>query len=172
MKHSEDAARALQSETHERFMRVALAEAQKALAMDEVPVGAVLVHDGEILVVAHNQMQLSRDPTAHAEALCLAEGIRRCGGYLADCTLYVTLEPCAMCAGTALAARLGQLVFGAFDTRAGCCGSVLDLTDRCFYHSIPTWGGILETECAALLSGFFAEKRAAGRHHAEQETSV
>ena len=160
MTHEQDAAaRARMTETHERYMRLALKQARLAAARDEVPVGAVLVRGDETLAFAHNLCVTNRDPLAHAEMLCLREGTRLCGGRLTDCTLYVTLEPCVMCAGTALTARLGKLVFGAFDKRAGCCGSMLDVTDHCFYHSIPVWGGILEAECAGLLSGFFTDKR-------------
>ncbi len=157
--HNEAAARAQLSAEHERYMRIALEEAQLARVMDEVPVGAVLVQGERVLFRAHNLVETQHNPCAHAEMLCLTEGVRNCGGFLSDCTLYVTLEPCVMCAGTALTARLGKLVFGAFDKRAGCCGSMLDVTDHCFYHSIPVWGGILEAECAGLLSGFFTDKR-------------
>lgn len=153
------ARRAQITKLHERGMRLALAEAERAFAEDEVPVGAVLMLGDTVLARAHNLCVSRRDPTAHAEMLCISEGIRQRGGYLGDCTLYVTLEPCVMCAGAALQARLGQIVFGAFDARAGSCGSVLDITDHCFYHSVPVWGGVLEQACAALLSGFFAGKR-------------
>ena len=167
-----DAARRAEiMEQHERRMRLALVEAERAFAENEVPVGAALLRGDTVLATAHNLCVLRRDPMAHAEMLCIEEGIRQCGGYLGDCTLYVTLEPCVMCAGAALQARLGQIVFGAFDARAGCCGSVLDITDRCFYHSIPVWGGVLKAECAAPLSRFFADKRgeAADTNDMEQE---
>lgn len=146
---------------HERFMRIALTEAEAARHAGEIPVGAVLVSDGDGAVIAraHNLCKTRRDPTAHAELLCLSEGAQKSGGRLDGCTLYVTMEPCAMCAGAAVNARLRRLVFGAYDARCGCCGSVIDLTDRCFYHSVEIWGGVLETECAALLTGFFAAKR-------------
>ena len=158
MRFPPDAAQNWISE-RERYMRFALEEALAADQCGEVPVGAVLVHDGAILVRAHNLSEQRRDPTAHAELICISEGARLLGGRLSNCTLYVTMEPCAMCAGAAVNAKLGRLVFGAFDARAGCCGSALDLTDHCFLHSVEVWGGILKDECAALLTGFFKDKR-------------
>ena len=144
--------------THEHWMRVALEQANAASAKDEVPVGAVLVCENKVIAAAHNLCRAQNDPTLHAELLVLREGRRRLGS-LAGCTLYVTLEPCAMCAGAMIHMRLLELVFGAFDKRCGCCGSTVDLTDHWFYHSVKTWGGILEQECAALLTDFFAGKR-------------
>ena len=145
--------------THEEGMRLALAEARLAAQADEVPVGAVVVCDGAVLARAHNRCIALRDGTAHAELLAMQAAARHRGGRLTGCTLYVTLEPCAMCAGAAVNLRLEELVFGAFDPRAGCCGSLVDLTDRCLLHSVRTWGGILEDECAMLLSDFFRAKR-------------
>lgn len=145
--------------THEEGMRLALAEARLAAQADEVPVGAVVVCDGAVLARAHNRCIALRDGTAHAELLAMQAAARQRGGRLTGCTLYVTLEPCAMCAGAAVNLRLEELVFGAFDPRAGCCGSLVDLTDRCLLHSVRTWGGILEDDCAALLSDFFRAKR-------------
>ena len=145
--------------THEEGMRLALAEARLAAQADEVPVGAVVVCDGAVLARAHNRCVALRDGTAHAELLAMQAVARQRGGRLTGCTLYVTLEPCAMCAGAAVNLRLEELVFGAFDPRAGCCGSLVDLTDRCLLHSVRTWGGILEDDCAMLLSDFFRAKR-------------
>ena len=141
------------------YMELALSEARLAAQAGEVPVGAVLVKDGEILCRAHNRCEELRDPTAHAELICMREGAARLGGRLTGCTLYVTLEPCAMCAGAAINARLTRLVFGAPDERAGCCGSVLDLTDHCFLHTVEVWGNVKRADCAALLTDFFAQKR-------------
>jgi len=143
----------------ESYMRLALEEAQLAFDAGEVPVGAVLVRNGEIVSRAHNHVERAHDATQHAEMLCLREGMSKLGGRLADCTLYVTLEPCAMCAGACVNAKLGRLVYGAFDEVAGCCGSKIDLTDKCFLHSVETWGGILEEECKSLLSRFFQALR-------------
>ncbi|MEZ4627848.1 MAG: tRNA adenosine(34) deaminase TadA [Eubacteriales bacterium] len=143
----------------ESYMRLALEEAQLAFDACEVPVGAVLVCDGEVVARAHNHVEQNHDATQHAEMLCLREGMEQLGGRLTDCTLYVTLEPCAMCAGACVNAKLGRLVYGAFDEVAGCCGSKMDLTDKCFLHSVETWGGILEDECKSLLSRFFQALR-------------
>ena len=143
----------------EQTMRLALEEAKLAYDAGEVPVGAVLVCGGEIVARAHNRVERDHDATQHAELICLREAMALRGNRLADCTLYVTLEPCAMCAGACVNAKLGRLVFGAFDDVAGCCGSRMDLTDRCFLHSVETWGGILEDDCKALLTRFFQALR-------------
>ena len=143
----------------ERYMRLALEEATLAFDAGEVPVGAVLVCGNEIIARAHNRVEREHDATRHAELLCLQEAMAQRGSRLTDCTLYVTMEPCAMCAGACVNAKLGRLVFGAFDEVAGCCGSKMDLTDHCFLHSVETWGGILEGECKALLTRFFQALR-------------
>lgn len=142
----------------EQWMRAALQEAQAALQEDEVPVGAVVVKDGVIVARAHNLSRQQKDPTQHAELLALRQAQRQLGS-LIGCTLYVTMEPCAMCAGAMVLLKLPRLVFGAFDTSCGCTGSKVDLTDHWFYHSVETWGGILEKDCADLLSEFFQRKR-------------
>ena len=142
------------------YMRLALAEARLAAAEGEVPVGAVLVRGDKVLAQAHNRVEQCADPTAHAELLCLRAAAAAEGGWrFSDCTLYVTLEPCAMCAGALVNARLGRVVFGAFEPRTGCCGSVFDLLDHAFLHTVPAVGGLLEEECAAVLQAFFAGKR-------------
>ncbi len=146
-------------ETFETNMRLALEEAKLAFSQGEVPVGAVLVKDGEVVARAHNECEQRGDATAHAEMLCLRRAMQKLGPRLTGCTLYVTLEPCAMCAGACVSAKLTRLVFGAFDEVAGCCGSVMGLTDRCFLHSVETWGGILEEACKAPLSTFFQKLR-------------
>ena len=140
-------------------MELALEQARLAFAQDEVPVGAVLVRNGQVVAAAHNLCHQHHDPTAHAEMLCIRQGAQKYNGRLTDCTLYVTMEPCAMCIGAAVNAKLSRLVFGAFDERAGCCGSVLDLSEGCFLYDVEVWGGILEKECAALLTRFFEKKR-------------
>ena len=142
------------------YMRLALAGARLAAAEGEVPVGAVLVRGDKVLAQAHNRVEQCADPTAHAELLCLRAAAAAEGGWrFSDCTLYVTLEPCAMCAGALVNARLGRVVFGAFEPRTGCCGSVFDLLDHAFLHTVPAVGGLLEEECAAVLQAFFAGKR-------------
>lgn len=142
-------------------MRAALEEAEHALALGEVPVGAVIVRDGEIIARAHNERETGGDPTAHAEVLAIRRAAAALGSRrLAGCHLYVTLEPCPMCAGAIAMARLGEVVFGAYDPRAGCCGSLYALTeDAAFGAVIPSSGGLLEDECRAVLDRFFAEKR-------------
>ena len=142
----------------ERWMQEALKEARAAMAEDEVPVGAVVVKDGGIVARAHNLSRQQNDPTLHAEVLALREAQQQLGS-LAGCTLYVTMEPCAMCAGAMVLLKLPKLVFGAFDESCGCTGSRVDLTDHWFYHSVETWGGVLEGDCAALLTEFFQRKR-------------
>ena len=142
----------------EQWMREALREAQAALAVEEVPVGAVVVKDGLIVARAHNLSRQNNDPTQHAELVALQQAQRSLGS-LEGCTLYVTMEPCAMCAGAMVLLKLPRLVFGAFDTSCGCTGSRVDLTDHGFYHSVETWGGVLEADCAALLTEFFQRKR-------------
>lgn len=141
-------------------MLLALEEAKLAYAQDEVPVGAVLVRNGKVLCASHNLCEQRGDACAHAELLCIHEGEKLCASkFLTDCTLYVTLEPCAMCAGAMVNARLGRLFFGAFDKRCGCCGSVFDLVSDTFYHTVLSVGGMAEKECAALLQSYFAKKR-------------
>ena len=145
----------------EEWMRMALAEAREALDEGEIPVGAVLVHQGWMLCRAHNRREAWHDPTAHAELLCLREGARLLGNWhLRDCTLYVTLEPCPMCAGAMVMSQLGRCVWGAADPRQGCCGSVYDLPGDAALHGITRWqGGVLEAECARLMTDFFASRR-------------
>ncbi len=143
----------------EAYMQLALEEAHLAFDAGEVPVGAVLVRGKEIVSRAHNRVEREHDATLHAEMLCLQAAMAKLGQRLNDCTLYVTLEPCAMCAGACINAKLGRIVFGAFDETAGCCGSKMDLTDKCFLHSVEVWGGIQEDECKALLTSFFQALR-------------
>ncbi len=141
-----------------KWMKEAITEAEKALSEHEVPVGAVIVKDGQIVTCAHNRCEAEYDPTAHAELLAMKSAYTKLGS-LEGCTLYVTLEPCAMCAGAMLHMRLPRLVFGAFDPMCGCCGSRIDLTDHWFDHSVETIGGISEQTCRALLTRFFQSIR-------------
>ena len=145
----------------EEWMRMALAEAREALDEGEIPVGAVLVHQGWMLCRAHNRREAWHDPTAHAELLCLREGARLLGNWhLRDCTLYVTREPCPMCAGARVMSQLGHCVFGAADERQGCCGSLYDLPGDPALGAVTRWqGGLLQEECRALLQTFFRERR-------------
>ena len=142
-------------------MRAAIEEAGKALAHDDVPVGAVVVHQGEIVGAGHNERERRQDPTAHAETLALQAAARRRGSWrLLDCVLYVTLEPCAMCAGAIVLARVPRVVYGTADPKAGAAGSVLDvLAEPRLNHRPLVEGGVLAAECAALLRDFFAARQ-------------
>jgi tRNA(adenine34) deaminase len=143
------------------FMRLALREAERALEHGDVPIGAVLVRDGEVVAAAHNQRELRQDPTAHAELIALREAARVAGSWrVLDTVVYVTLEPCAMCAGAIVLARVPRVVYGASDPKAGACGSVLDvLGEPRLNHRPDVAGGLLAQECGELLSGFFASRR-------------
>ncbi len=144
----------------ERWMRVALSLAQESAEAGDVPVGAVLVRDGVPIASAGNRREADGLATAHAELLCVEEGCRALGRWrLSDCTLYVTLEPCPMCAGALINARIGRVVFGAKDAKAGACGSVIRLDAYPLNHRLHAIGGVLERECAAVLSDFFQKKR-------------
>lgn len=142
-------------------MRAALKQAELALNEGEVPVGAALVRGEELVCACRNRREQHSDPTAHAEMLCLREGARLLGTRrLNDCTLYVTLEPCPMCAGALIMASLGACYFGARDPLQGCCESVYALPcDKAFHHRLPCVGGLLEKDCQRLLDLFFAQRR-------------
>src|SRR3984957_11906306 len=142
-------------------MRLALREAERALEHDDVPIGAVIVHGGEVIGTAHNERELLRDPTAHAEMIALREAARVLASWrLLDCVLYVTLEPCAMCAGAIVLARLPRVIYGADDPKAGAAGSVLDvLGEQRLNHRPEVDGGLFSEESAALLREFFASRR-------------
>ncbi len=145
----------------EHYMRIALDEARKAYRKDEVPIGAVLVSEGEILALAHNMPIALNDPTAHAEILVLREASLKKGNYrLPNTILYVTVEPCLMCLGALLQARVCMLVFGAFDPKAGACGSLHDIPSTPgITHRIEVVPGVLEKECREILQDFFKSKR-------------
>lgn len=147
---------------HEEWMRMALDAARDAAALGEVPVGAVIARDGALLARAGNRRETQKDPTAHAEILALREAAAALGDWrLRGCTLYVTLEPCPMCAGAIALARPDAVVFGARDARSGCCGSVYRLTEdaRLGLGAVPALGGVLAEACAALLDSFFSHRR-------------
>ncbi|HSZ05691.1 MAG TPA: tRNA adenosine(34) deaminase TadA [Solirubrobacteraceae bacterium] len=145
----------------DHFMRLAVREAERALEHDDVPIGAVLVRDGEVVAAAHNERELRQDPTAHAEIIALRDAARALGSWrVLDTVVYVTLEPCAMCAGAIVLARVPRVVFGASDPKAGACGSVLDvLGEPRLNHRPDVAGGLLAQECGELLSEFFASRR-------------
>ncbi|MBQ2953561.1 MAG: tRNA adenosine(34) deaminase TadA [Clostridia bacterium] len=144
-----------------KWMRLALEEAQLAADEGETPVGAVLVKDGQLIARAHNRRENDHDPTAHAELLCMREGAKALGDWrLRGCRLYVTLEPCPMCAGAMVMSQLTECVFGAADARQGCCGSVYDLPGDAALQGVTTWqAGLLEAECASMMKDFFAVRR-------------
>jgi tRNA(adenine34) deaminase len=153
------------TDEHTGWMRAALAEAEKAAALGDVPIGAVAVRDGAIVGRGYNRKEYDRDPTAHAEIFALREAARTLGGWrLPGVTLYCTLEPCAMCAGAMVQARLPRLVYAADDPKAGAGGSLLDLLDYApFNHQIEVVRGVLADEAAAQIRAFFEGLRAQGK---------
>ncbi len=144
-----------------KWMEIAIEQAQEAEKLGEVPVGAVLVLDGELISKAHNQPISSSDPTAHAEIQVIRKASKVLNNYrIPGSTLYVTLEPCTMCLGAMIHARVSKVVFGAYDDKTGVCGSCQDLTtSKCFNHSIDVFGGVLADECKAVLKKFFRDRR-------------
>lgn len=146
---------------HEYFMRIALGEARMAATSGEVPVGAVIERGGEVIAAAGNEREEKKDPTAHAEMIAIRLAARKLGGWrLPGCTIYVTIEPCPMCAGAIYQARLDRLVYGAPDPKAGACGTLMDLVrDERLNHQVDVVGGVLAEESAALLREFFSSRR-------------
>lgn len=143
------------------LMRAALEQARIAASLGEVPVGAVISKDGEIVAAAHNTRETEKNATHHAELLVIDEACRKLGGWrLWQCELFVTLEPCPMCTGAIINSRLKRVVYGAKDEKAGCCGSVINLLELPFNHKPVLESGLLESECAALLTEFFEQLRA------------
>ena len=147
------------------FMRLALREAEVAASEDEVPIGAVIVHQGRVIGSAHNQREQLRDPTAHAEMIAITQAAGVLGDWrLEDCTLYVTLEPCPMCAGASVLARIPRVVYGAADPKAGAAHTLYHLLDDGrLNHRADVTGGVLTDECGAILSRFFEQKRREGK---------
>jgi len=149
------------SKIHQMFMAEALKEARAAFAEDEVPVGAVVVYKGRVIARGHNQIERLKDPTAHAEMLALTSATNYLGTkWLNQASVYVTIEPCSMCAGALVLARIKNLYYGARDPKTGACGSVFNIaaTDK-LNHRIKVTGGVLEKECGTVLSEFFRKKR-------------
>jgi tRNA(adenine34) deaminase len=146
----------------EYFMRYALREAAKAADSEDVPVGAVIVHKNHIIGRGWNQVELLKDPTAHAEMIAVTQAANHLGAkWLSDCALYVTIEPCSMCAGALVLSRIDRVVYGAPDPKTGAGGSVLNILHHAkLNHRIKVKGGVLEQECAGLLQDFFRKKRA------------
>ena len=150
---------------HEHYMQLAIEQARQAEAAGDVPVGAVIVRDGQLVAAAHNQREQLRDPTAHAEMIAITQAAEAVGSWrLTGCTLYVTLEPCPMCAGAILQARLPQLIYGAADPKAGAVETLYRLlADPRMNHQTEVLAGLLGVECGKLLSDFFAEQRRLGK---------
>ncbi|HWB13778.1 MAG TPA: tRNA adenosine(34) deaminase TadA [Pirellulales bacterium] len=150
---------------HEHFMRLAMQEAERALAEDEVPIGAVIVHDEHVIASAHNQREQLRDPTAHAEMIAITQAAQSLNSWrLDDCILYVTLEPCPMCAGAIIQARIPWVVYGAADPKAGAVHTLYQLlADPRLNHRCQTVSGVLADRCGAVLSEFFRVKRSMGK---------
>ena len=146
---------------HEQWMRYAIAEAVKAESKAEVPIGAVIVHEGRIIARGHNLRETSQDPTGHAELIAIRKAARKLGSWrLLDTVLYVTLEPCTMCMGAIILARIPTVVFGCFDPKGGAAGSLFNFSnDSRLNHSVEVVPQVLESECSALLTGFFADLR-------------
>jgi tRNA(adenine34) deaminase len=146
-------------------MREALVEARSAFAEDEVPVGAVIVHHERVIAAAHNQRELLNDPTAHAEMIAITQAAEALGSWrLVDCALYVTLEPCPMCAGAIVQARIPTVIYGATDPKGGACHTLYQITtDSRLNHQSRVLGGVLVDECRGLLQEFFARQRALGK---------
>ena len=154
-------------------MRMALDHAALAPALGEVPIAAVLVHEGQVLARAHNLRETKQDPTAHAEILVIQEAAAKLGTWrLIDCTLYVTLEPCPMCAGAMVQSRIARTVFGAWDPKAGACGTLMDIpADPRLNHRVTVAGGILEKESQQLLQEFFKNRRAGSNYQTNNPPS-
>ena len=150
---------------HQAFMRLAYQQAEMALAENEVPIGAVIVHQGKVIAAAHNQREGLRDPTAHAEMIAITQAAESLASWrLAGCTMYVTLEPCPMCAGAILQARITELVYGAPDPKAGAVHSLFRLLDdQRLNHRVQTVCGVMIEECGSILTRFFQEQRRLGK---------
>ncbi|MDP4125564.1 MAG: tRNA adenosine(34) deaminase TadA [Bacillota bacterium] len=146
---------------HQDWMRLALVQAEKALELGEVPIGAIIVKESQIIASAFNEKELRQDPTAHAEVLVIQRAAEKLGAWrLSDATLYVTLEPCPMCAGAIVQARLKQLVYGAADLKGGATGSVMNVLNTTLWnHKVDVVAGILEEDCSNILKSFFKRLR-------------
>jgi len=160
--------------TDEWYMRQALKEAAKAYRKEEIPVGAVIVRDGKIIARGHNEKEIKNDSTLHAEMTAIRKASRKLSSWrLNDCDMYVTLEPCAMCAGALIQARIRRLVIGAPDPKAGAVGSVMNiLAEERFNHRVEVVHGVLEEECASILKEFFRELRAAKQNNVKKTVDL
>jgi tRNA(adenine34) deaminase len=145
----------------EKFMKEALKQAKKAASIGETPIGAVIVHDGKIIARGYNKRETKKNALLHAEIIAIDKACKKLGGWrLPNCDIYVTLEPCPMCAGAIVSARIDNLYFGAYDYKSGCAGSKANLFEHgLFNYDVNVTGGVLEQECAAVLKDFFKELR-------------
>ena len=150
-----------QKKIDEKYMREAIRQAKKAYKLDETPIGCVIVHEGKIIGRGYNRRNTDKSPLAHAEITAIKKASKRLGDWrLEECTLYVTLEPCQMCAGAIIQSRVTRVVVGCMNPKAGCAGSVLNLLDvKAFNHQAELTTGVLEEECSAMMTGFFRELR-------------
>ena len=155
----------LSLQVHDWFMQQALDQARRAFETEEVPIGAIIVHADRIIAAAHNLRETLNDPTAHAEMIALTQAAEALGHWrLLDCTIYVTLEPCPMCAGAIVQARVPRVIYGATDLKAGACHTLYQITsDPRLNHQSVVLGGVRQDECRGLLQEFFARQRAAGK---------
>lgn len=146
---------------HEQWMSLALKEAERAFAKEEVPVGCIIVYNNRIIAKSYNSVEQLKDPTAHAEMLAITSAVEYLNSkILKGCSMYVTLEPCSMCAGALVLSKIDNLFFGAYDPKSGACGSVLNITNqKQLNHKVNVLGGILDDKCGLLLKAFFEKKR-------------
>lgn len=152
---------AAQQKQHEKFMREAIRQAKKAYALEEVPIGCVIVHEGKIIARGYNRRNTDKNTLSHAEIIAIRKAAKKLGDWrLEECTMYITLEPCQMCAGAMMQARLTHAVIGSMNPKAGCAGSVLNILEMDgFNHKVQVERGVLEEECSQMLSQFFKELR-------------
>lgn len=152
---------------HERYMREAIRQAKKAYALDEVPIGCVIVYEGKIIARGYNRRNTDKNTLSHAELIAIRKAAKKLGDWrLEGCTMYITLEPCQMCAGAMMQARLTQAVIGSMNPKAGCAGSVLNILEMDgFNHKVQVLRGVLEDDCSQMLSAFFKELRARKKAH-------
>ncbi|HZK75306.1 MAG TPA: tRNA adenosine(34) deaminase TadA [Candidatus Kapabacteria bacterium] len=151
---------------HERWMKLALAEAEKAFDLDEVPIGCVIIQNGRLIAKGHNLTEQLKDATAHAEMMAITSASAALESrYLTETTLYATIEPCPMCAGAIVLARIPHLVFGAYDLKAGACGTLYNIPqDKRLNHQVEVIPGVLDADCAALMQEYFRRRRPNGSH--------
>lgn len=152
--------------TDEQYMKLAIEQAERALEKDEVPIGAIIVYQDEVIASGFNVRELSQETLSHAELIAIQQANKEIGSWrLEDCTLYVTLEPCPMCAGAIVQSRIKRVVYGAVDPKAGCAGTLMNLLDdQRFNHQVEVTSGVLEKECSLLLTNFFKALRERKKH--------